>query len=126
MLQPQARQAADLTPEQFLKMLHDVEGFDPADLIPSAISHFPNPAWEAHQLVRMIGRGGSTAENLRDLIAVAPDQEAYLLRVTEKDPLKRRVVDLALAFRRDVRAAFDAELADPHLATAIQELEGEP
>lgn len=121
-----AKQAASLTPEQFLKLIHDIEGFDPSDLIPSAVPGRPTPEWEAHQLVRMIGRNGTTADSLRTLIDVTPAQADYLRRVTAKNPLKRKVVELSLKFREDVRAAFEAELADPRLAAVHSEANGEP
>lgn len=111
--------------ERLKRILQGIEGYDPADLIPSSIAYLPNPAHEAHQLIGMIGRHGTTAASLRALIDVAPHQAAYLRRVTARDPLKARVVEQMLAFRLNVRRCFDAELDDPALGADLPDA-GEP
>lgn len=89
-----------------------IANFEPLDLIPQHIEHFPHPATEAHMLAAMLRRG-ATADELRDLIRISPRQAAFLRKLTSGDVLKARTVERMIAFRTDVLKHFEAELANP-------------
>ena len=83
---------------------------EPAVAIPDEIQNLPSAVQEAAHLLLLLDHG-STADELRDLIRVTPHQTAILHRLTIRDPIRRRTVDLMINWRNRVLLRFEEGLA---------------
>lgn len=66
----------------------------------------PSPEYEAQMLLRLIATGRETVESVRELIAVSPRIEAFLLAYARAHPKEGMGISKILEFRRQVGREF--------------------
>lgn len=78
-----------------------------------ALWSVPPARKEAQALLQLLGRNGTTAEAIRELIAIPPPIERVLQGYALENPEERNAIERVIEFRECVRNEFERLLGKP-------------